>query len=70
MSLWRSRVDGTDRMQLTYPPMLAANPAISPDGKRIAFGTNKEELYVINIDGTSARKLASKGENPDASWSP
>ena len=36
--LWRSRTDGSDKLQLTRPPFLAALPAWSPDGKKILFG--------------------------------
>src|SRR5262249_14335057 len=36
-TLWRSRVDGTSRLQLTFLPMRAILPHWSPDGKRIAF---------------------------------
>src|SRR5262249_951524 len=36
-TLWRSKVDGTGRMQLTYPPLRAATPHWSPDGKTVAF---------------------------------
>jgi DNA-binding winged helix-turn-helix (wHTH) protein/Tol biopolymer transport system component len=35
--LWRSRVDGRDRQQLTFPPMSAGQPRWSPDGKQIVF---------------------------------
>jgi dipeptidyl aminopeptidase/acylaminoacyl peptidase len=37
MSLWRSRTDGTEKMQLTFPPVRAYGPQWSPDGTRIAF---------------------------------
>lgn len=36
-SLWRSRIDGSERMQLTSPPLAVLNPRWSPDGKLIAF---------------------------------
>ena len=36
-SLWRSRVDGTERLKLTPPSMSAMSPSWSPDGRRIAF---------------------------------
>jgi DNA-binding winged helix-turn-helix (wHTH) protein len=36
-SLWRSRIDGTERRQLTFPPMGVLLPRWSPDGKLIAF---------------------------------
>ena len=36
--LWRSRPDGSERLQLTSPPMRASQPRWSPDGSRIVFG--------------------------------
>src|SRR5207248_4945158 len=36
-TLWRSRLDGSDRLQLTYAPVWAALPRWSPDGKEIAY---------------------------------
>ena len=36
-TLWRSKVDGSERLQLTFPPMRAFLPRWSPDGKQIAF---------------------------------
>ena len=35
--LWRSRIDGSERLQLTRPPMEVLQPSWSPDGGRIAF---------------------------------
>ena len=37
MNLWRSRMDGTDKMQLTFPPVRAYGPRWSPDASQIAF---------------------------------
>src|SRR5215472_17895622 len=36
-SLWRSKVDGTERLQLSYPPSFAFMPRWSPDGRRLLF---------------------------------
>jgi hypothetical protein len=33
--LWRSKLDGTARLQLTFPPINAHEPRWSPDGKKI-----------------------------------
>jgi DNA-binding winged helix-turn-helix (wHTH) protein/Tol biopolymer transport system component len=38
-TLWRSRIDGTDRLQLTFPPSEARVPQWSPDGRWIVFHT-------------------------------
>ena len=37
MTLWRSRVDGSDKMQLTFPPVRAYGPRWSPDASQIAY---------------------------------
>ena len=36
-NLWRSKPDGTQKIQLTSAPLFAALPRWSPDGKQIAF---------------------------------
>jgi serine/threonine protein kinase/Tol biopolymer transport system component len=36
-ALWRSKVDGTQRLQLSFPPLHVFSPRWSPDGKHIAF---------------------------------
>jgi Tol biopolymer transport system component len=66
--LWRSRSDGTERMQLTYAPMNVHFPYISPDGTRVAFFTDKEEVFVINMEGGQPQKVDEKGSFP--TWSP
>jgi Tol biopolymer transport system component/DNA-binding winged helix-turn-helix (wHTH) protein len=37
MTLWRSRLDGSEKMQLTFPPVRAYEPRWSPDGSQIAY---------------------------------
>jgi Tol biopolymer transport system component/DNA-binding winged helix-turn-helix (wHTH) protein len=37
MTLWRSRLDGSEKTQLTLPPVRAYEPRWSPDGSKIAF---------------------------------
>jgi DNA-binding winged helix-turn-helix (wHTH) protein/Tol biopolymer transport system component len=59
-TLWRSRADGTDRVQLTHPPMQVSYPIIGPNGKQIVFMTPRNETYVIDMAGTSLRKIADK----------
>jgi Tol biopolymer transport system component/DNA-binding winged helix-turn-helix (wHTH) protein len=73
--LWRSRADGSERLQLTPDGMYGGLPRWSPDGKQIVFmGTNFTTdwlAYLISSDGTGLRKLipgAKSGYDPG--WSP
>ena len=68
-TLWRSRTDGTDRLQLTYPPLRALYPFISPDGKRVVYGNSDSETYVINMDRGVPQKVIAK-DSLAANWSP
>jgi eukaryotic-like serine/threonine-protein kinase len=74
-ALWRSRIDGSDRLQLTTPPMSAMMPCWSPDGKRIAFQVmttgERWRIYVISAEGGTPEPLYQEEHNQDRpSWSP
>ena len=72
--LWKSKADGTQPVQLTFPPMQVFLPRWSPDGKRIAFaGTapgKAQDIYLIPAEGGEPEQVT-KGENNkgDVSWS-
>jgi len=68
-TLWRSRSDGTDRLQLTYPPMRVLYPFISPDGKRVVYGNSDLETYVISMDRDVPQKVIAQ-DSLAANWSP
>jgi Tol biopolymer transport system component len=68
-TLWRSRSDGTGRLQLTYPPMRVQYPFISPDGKRVVYGNSDSETYVISMDRGVPQKVIAK-DSLAANWSP
>jgi Tol biopolymer transport system component len=61
-TLWRSKVDGSERLQLTFGPNKCAVPRWSPDGKRIAFvnlaSGQPPKIYVISADGGSTEAIA------------
>lgn len=73
--LWRSRPDGSDKLQLTSSPTIARFPRWSPDGKTIAFVGGipdlKWRLFLVSPAGGKVEQLldddASEGV---ASWSP
>jgi Tol biopolymer transport system component len=52
----------------------AVTPAVSPDGRRIAFAGDKAgqlDLYVMNVDGSGRRQLTSDlGQDLYPAWSP
>jgi Tol biopolymer transport system component/DNA-binding winged helix-turn-helix (wHTH) protein len=54
-TLWRARSDGTEQLQLTFPPLQTGTPSWSRDGKRIAFfAVQPGQLakdYVISAEG-------------------
>ena len=75
-TLWRSRVDGSDKQQLAFPPMEANLPRWSPDGKQIVFMGREPgkswHIYILPAEGASAPKQITPGEDSQASpdWSP
>jgi serine/threonine protein kinase len=56
--LWRSRLDGSERLQLTSS--YAAYPYWSPDGKSIAY-MDWRSIYMISSEGGTPEKLTSGG---------
>ena len=73
--LWRSRADGSERLQLTFPPLEAFLPRWSPDGKQIAFNghlpAQNWNIYLMPSEGgTPQHLLPSTRGQMDANWSP
>ncbi len=71
MTLWRSRVDGSDKMQLTFPPMRAYEPRWSPDGSQIVFMDvrfdNPTKIYLLSSSGGSPEALLQANTNSGSS---
>jgi len=55
-------------------PAVDAAPAWSPDGRRLAFHTNRDgnvEIYIMNADGTAPVRLTSSEQaEVEPTWSP
>jgi len=74
--LWRSRLDGSDRLRLTDPPLYPLNPRWSPDGKQIAFwgvvigATNR--IYAVSANGGDPEQLlpGDSVSSKEPNWSP
>lgn len=63
-ALWRSRSDGTDPLQLTFPPGQVFAPSISPDGKQVVYINSAGAICLIGMDGGSPPAIVEK----DGSW--
>ena len=73
-TLWRSRVDASERFQLTFPPLIAGVPRWSPDGKQIAFMGQMPgkplKLYLVAAEGGNVEQLTTGDHNDaDPNWS-
>jgi Tol biopolymer transport system component len=73
--------DGSDELELTHAPNLQYSPIWSPDGQKIAFLSSRggsgqppdysAEIYVMNADGSSPRRLAGTSiSDSSMAWSP
>ncbi len=74
-TLWRSRADGSERLQLTFAPDRAALPHWSPDGKHIAYASVQPgkplKISVVSPAGGGSQDILPESRNQiDASWSP
>ena len=74
-TLWRSRLDGSDKLQLSFHPMFAALPRWSPDGKTLAFVDfepgKAHKIVLVSADGgTPKPMLAEERSQEDQTWSP
>ncbi len=73
-SVWRSAVDGSQRLRLTSSPFQAALPHWSPDGKQIAFfgsrAVNPARIYVVSFDGGSLRQITNGESGKEGDWDP
>jgi Tol biopolymer transport system component/DNA-binding winged helix-turn-helix (wHTH) protein len=47
LTLWRSRIDGSDRLQLTSLPLRALRPIWSRDSKQILFSGSPPKIYFV-----------------------
>ncbi|MGH9513722.1 MAG: protein kinase domain-containing protein [Terriglobales bacterium] len=75
-ALWRSKADGSERLQLTSSSDYAFLPRWSPDGKEIVFFVTpvgkSSRIYEISADGGSPRQLMPDDPHlqQDPNWSP
>jgi Tol biopolymer transport system component/DNA-binding winged helix-turn-helix (wHTH) protein len=74
-ALWRSKVDGSERVQLTRPNLYALKPRWSPDGGQIAFagyaGHEPGQVFLVSAGGGVPQQLTNGSRGVGfVSWSP
>jgi Tol biopolymer transport system component len=67
LPIWVMNRDGSGRTRL--PIDKAIRPTWSPDGRRIAYQTATDGVFIANSDGTGIKKVAPAGYT-QPSWSP
>ena len=58
--VWVSNLSGQNVKRITSTPSIESNPVLSPDGKTIAFTSNRNgvnDVYTVSIDGGSPQRL-------------
>lgn len=73
-NIWAMRGDGSDPRRLTDDPGDEVSPTWSPDGKQLAFVSNRDgnrEIYVMKADGSQQVNLTHHAsEDWTPAWSP
>jgi TolB protein len=73
--LFISKLDGTERHNITNNPAIDTSPTWSPSGRQIAFVSDREgsvsQIYICDSDGANVRKIVKEGGDADSpAWSP
>jgi Tol biopolymer transport system component/DNA-binding winged helix-turn-helix (wHTH) protein len=74
-SLWRSRIDGSERIELTTPPLRIFTMKWSPDNRRLALMAEEPgkpwKVYLIDAEGGKPTPVLNEDRNEaDPDWSP
>jgi TolB protein len=74
--LYISKLDGSDRRDITNNPAIDTSPTWSPSGHQIAFSTDRiqtgaTQIHICDADGSNVRRIVKEGGDADApAWSP
>jgi TolB protein len=70
-----SKVDGSEKKNITNHPAIDTSPTWSPSGKQLAFVSDREtsagQVFICDADGANVRRIVKEGGDADSpSWSP
>ena len=74
--LWRSRSDGSEKLQLTYAPVNISMPRWSPDGRKITYlcvpPGKSPKACIVSADGGASEEVQMDEQHwpDDPQWSP
>ena len=73
--IFGSKLDGSDRRNVTNHPSIDTSPTWSPSANQIAFVSNRNggvgQIYVSDLDGANVRRIVKEGGDADSpAWSP
>ena len=72
--MWRSAADGSQRLQLTFSPVIAKSPRWSPDGTHVAFlgssAGKPRRIFIMSTEGGAALPLTNGDCGPRGDWHP
>ncbi len=74
-SLWRSRIDGSERIELTGSPLRVFTMRWSPDNRRLAVMAEESgrpwKIYLIDAEGGKLSPILNEDRNEaDPTWTP
>jgi TolB protein len=73
--LFISKLDGSNRRDITNNPAIDSSPTWSPSGRQLAFTSDREgkinQIYICDSDGSNIRRIVKEGGDADSpAWSP
>jgi TolB protein len=74
VDIYTSKLDGSDRRNITNSSAINSTPTWSPSGKQIAFISERDgmpQIYICDTDGANLRRIVKEGGEADwPAWSP